>query len=278
MGKEVYTEIGIGNETFINSQINDENHNEERVKGFISMNFKQVYFRIWFAWFVVGITFPSIWFRKHKKQMIFELGGIRFTLKNKFRFKCLFGMYGIKRENIVDLYHGSRFKLKVGDFLKPNNTNNWKREGFKNRVCATPIRDLAEKFAFRKSIHSKSSFFDSDIFIISSFELTGDKMYIYKVDSCGMDKVNDSEYVSEKSVRIKEVIEVVSPLDYYKRRNLNLYLSKVDLSELKKVESSWNSEKESKKEFWDKHPEKDKYLLKIDDKYIEKINKKRVKL
>ncbi len=97
MSEEVYTEIGIGNPTFINSQINDKNNNETRVKGFIPLKLQHCYIRIWFAYFVIGLTLPYVWFRKHKKQIIFDFGGIRFTLKNKFRFKLLFGLYGIKK-------------------------------------------------------------------------------------------------------------------------------------------------------------------------------------
>ncbi len=92
--KEVYTEIGIGNPTFINSQIN-EGQNEERVSGFVPMEFKHAYVRFYLGFIVLSWTFPFVWFRSHKNQIIFELGGFRITLKKKFKIKILFGLYGL---------------------------------------------------------------------------------------------------------------------------------------------------------------------------------------
>ncbi|MBN1783678.1 MAG: hypothetical protein JW812_01795 [Alphaproteobacteria bacterium] len=98
MKKEFYTEIGFGNPTFVNTQIN-EGKKETRVSGFKSMDLKQIYMRLYLGWIVFSITLPFIWFRAHKKQIIFELGAVRLTLKKNFKFKLLLGFYGIEKES-----------------------------------------------------------------------------------------------------------------------------------------------------------------------------------
>ncbi|MBN2675769.1 MAG: hypothetical protein JXR30_00770 [Alphaproteobacteria bacterium] len=95
--KEVFTEIGIGNFSFINTQINTGKE-EERVIGFVPMNLKAIYFRFYLGWITFGMTLPSLRFRPHKKQAILELGEIRITLKKKFRIKILFGLWGTKKD------------------------------------------------------------------------------------------------------------------------------------------------------------------------------------
>ncbi|MHA1540464.1 MAG: hypothetical protein ACTSXL_00720 [Alphaproteobacteria bacterium] len=93
MKKEFYTEIGIGNPSFINTQIN-EGQSEKRISGFKKMRLKQIYIRAYLGLIVFSFTFPFIWFRKQKMQIIFEIGAFRITLKKKFRIKFLIGFYG----------------------------------------------------------------------------------------------------------------------------------------------------------------------------------------
>ncbi len=96
MKKEFYTEIGIGNPSFINTQIN-EGKNETRIVGFRKMRLKQIYIRAYLGLIVFSITLPFLWFRKHKMQIIFEIGSFRITLKKKFRIKFLLGFYGVEK-------------------------------------------------------------------------------------------------------------------------------------------------------------------------------------
>jgi len=53
---KIYTEIGFGNSTFINTEKEYPDGHEERVLGFIKMDFEGVYLRIWFGTRVIIIS------------------------------------------------------------------------------------------------------------------------------------------------------------------------------------------------------------------------------
>ena len=77
--KRIYSEIGFGNKTFLSTEI-EENEKEYRKSKFITPNkIDDYYFRLWIF----------------KKVLIISTkDGIKFTQKNKNKFKILFGIGG----------------------------------------------------------------------------------------------------------------------------------------------------------------------------------------
>ena len=71
---KIYTEIGFGNSTFINTEKEYPDGHEERVPGFIKMDFEGVYLRIWFGRRVIIIS---------------TINGFKTQIKNRSNFKAL---------------------------------------------------------------------------------------------------------------------------------------------------------------------------------------------
>ena len=78
---KVYTEFGIGNATFINTELEFPDGNEVRKPGFVKMKFQGIYFRLWV---------------KNKVFIVSTKNGIVIQTKSKNKFKLLFGILGIK--------------------------------------------------------------------------------------------------------------------------------------------------------------------------------------
>tara|TARA_B100001250_G_scaffold395816_1_gene401149 strand:+ start:493 stop:750 length:258 start_codon:yes stop_codon:yes gene_type:complete len=76
---KIYTEIGFGNSTFINTEKEYPDGHEERVPGFIKMDFEGVYLRIWFGTRVIIISTKN---------------GFKTQIKNRSDFKALIGIQG----------------------------------------------------------------------------------------------------------------------------------------------------------------------------------------
>tara|TARA_B100000614_G_scaffold208357_1_gene190974 strand:- start:51 stop:296 length:246 start_codon:yes stop_codon:yes gene_type:complete len=79
---KIFTEIGIGNDTFINTETEYPDGTEERSPGFKKMALKAIYIRIW-----IGHT-------------VFILGtGSGFVIRKKSRrsFKFLIGFEGVEK-------------------------------------------------------------------------------------------------------------------------------------------------------------------------------------
>jgi hypothetical protein len=88
MKKEIFTEIGFdpdNNKYFlgVSSEVEYQNGTEFRKTGFIKMEIKGFYFRIWLLKAVVGFSIPGGFFSKRK---------------NRHNFKFVFGLNGIKHE------------------------------------------------------------------------------------------------------------------------------------------------------------------------------------
>ncbi|MEC9292094.1 MAG: DUF3977 family protein [Pseudomonadota bacterium] len=79
---KVFTEIGFGNETFINTELEDDHGNETRQPGFVSFSLKGIYLRIWIG---------------YKVFVASTVNGFSITKKPKRRFKFLFGLEGIPK-------------------------------------------------------------------------------------------------------------------------------------------------------------------------------------
>lgn len=82
MGKQIqnlYTEIGIGNPTFISTEIEFSDGTEKRVRGFRKMEIHGVYIRVWGGRCVTVISSKN---------------GIKKKLKDKKRLKILIGIEG----------------------------------------------------------------------------------------------------------------------------------------------------------------------------------------
>lgn len=78
--KQIFTEIGLGNPTFINTEIEHPNGHEERRPGFMPMKrLKSLYLRLW-----LGKTVYSADIRR----------GFKRTRKPRKAFKLLFGIHG----------------------------------------------------------------------------------------------------------------------------------------------------------------------------------------
>jgi hypothetical protein len=66
---KVYTEIGFGNETFINTELEDNNGNETRQAGFVSFSLKGIYLCVW-AGYKVFVVSTVNGFSITKKQSV----------------------------------------------------------------------------------------------------------------------------------------------------------------------------------------------------------------
>ena len=81
-----FTEIGIGNPTFINTETEYPNGKEIRTPGFIRMKVIGLYFRLWI---------------KRKVIIISSVEGFKIQEKNRNNFKLLFGIIGKEKGEIV---------------------------------------------------------------------------------------------------------------------------------------------------------------------------------
>ena len=78
----LYTELGIGNPSFVSTEIEYPDGTEERVVGFRKMQVENLYFRIWIGYNVY--IFPS-------------RSGFNKKIKNRKDFKILVGVEGIEK-------------------------------------------------------------------------------------------------------------------------------------------------------------------------------------
>lgn len=78
---KTFTEIGIGNDTFINTETEYPDGKEERTPGFIKMSLKAIYLRVWIG---------------KRVFIIASNEGFKLTKKNKNKFKVLLGFEGVK--------------------------------------------------------------------------------------------------------------------------------------------------------------------------------------
>ena len=77
-----FTEIGIGNPTFINTETEFPDGKEIRNPGFVQMKIIGLYFRFWI---------------KRKVFIISSKEGFKIQTKNRNSFKLLFGIIGIEK-------------------------------------------------------------------------------------------------------------------------------------------------------------------------------------
>ena len=75
----IFTEIGYGNDTFINTEIEYEDGTEIRTPGFKKMKVNGAYFRLWFGYTVIAIS---------------TVNGFNIRKKDKKKMKILFGIEG----------------------------------------------------------------------------------------------------------------------------------------------------------------------------------------
>ena len=73
---KIYSEIGIGNATFVSSEIEYENGTEVRVKGFLVKSITEVYFRLWVK--------KTVFIYSSKE-------GFKTVFKSKNKFKLIVG-------------------------------------------------------------------------------------------------------------------------------------------------------------------------------------------
>jgi len=78
--KKVYSEIGIGNKSFLSTEY-ESNNNEYRVNKLVFPDkLKEIYFRVWIRKSLLIISFFK---------------GIKLTKKDKSKFKLVFGFGGL---------------------------------------------------------------------------------------------------------------------------------------------------------------------------------------
>ena len=80
---KIYTEIGLGNPTIINTEIEYPDGTEVRIPGFRKMHINDFYFRLW-----IGL----------KVYIISTKDGFKTQIKNRSDFKILFGIQGVEPE------------------------------------------------------------------------------------------------------------------------------------------------------------------------------------
>ena len=80
---KIYTEIGIGNPTLINTEIEYPDGTEKRIPGFRKMHMNDIYFRLWIG---------------SKVYIISIKYGFKIQTKNRSTFKILFGIQGIEQD------------------------------------------------------------------------------------------------------------------------------------------------------------------------------------
>tara|TARA_R110000868_G_scaffold138329_1_gene352342 strand:+ start:55981 stop:56235 length:255 start_codon:yes stop_codon:yes gene_type:complete len=84
MDYQIFTEIGFGSDTFINTETEYSDGSEVRKSGFVKMKVKAIYIRIWIG------------------KSVFILAsneGFKYTKKKKSKFKFLFGVEGVRKES-----------------------------------------------------------------------------------------------------------------------------------------------------------------------------------
>lgn len=79
---KIFTEIGIGNDTFINTETEHPDGKEVRTPGFVKMKIKAVYLRVWIG---------------KKVFIIASNEGFKLTKKSKNKFKFLLGFEGVQK-------------------------------------------------------------------------------------------------------------------------------------------------------------------------------------
>lgn len=77
---KIYTEIGIGNPSFINTEIEYPDGTEVRIPGFRKMKPNDMYFRLWIG---------------SKVFILSTKDGFKTQTKNRSKFKILFGVQGV---------------------------------------------------------------------------------------------------------------------------------------------------------------------------------------
>lgn len=80
---KIYTEIGYGNPTFINTEIEYPDGTEKRIPGFKKMNVNDLYFRVWLGTEVYILSTKD---------------GFKKQIKNRSNLKILFGIQGVSLE------------------------------------------------------------------------------------------------------------------------------------------------------------------------------------
>lgn len=78
--KKYYTEIGIGNDTFINTETEYPDGSETRASGFVKMKLTEVYIRIWLG---------------KKVFILSSKDGFKIQTKGKAKLKVLLGFAGV---------------------------------------------------------------------------------------------------------------------------------------------------------------------------------------
>ena len=80
---KIFTEIGIGNPTLINTEIEYPDGTEERIPGFRKMHMNDLYLRLWIG---------------SRVYIISTKDGFKTQTKNRSTFKMLFGIQGIEQD------------------------------------------------------------------------------------------------------------------------------------------------------------------------------------
>lgn len=76
---KIYTEIGFGNETFINTELEYDDETEVRMSGFFNMKKEHLYFRFW--------LFKKVFILSTKDGFVIQT-------KDRNKLKILFGIAG----------------------------------------------------------------------------------------------------------------------------------------------------------------------------------------
>ena len=80
MSMKLYTEVGIGNETFLSTEYEDESGDEYRRNGFRFASVQSIYLRVWIA---------------HRVIIVDSKEGIKVKTRNRAAFKLLFGIVSV---------------------------------------------------------------------------------------------------------------------------------------------------------------------------------------
>lgn len=80
----IFTEIGIGNDTFINTEVEYTDGTEDRRPGFYNMKLNDVYLRLWWGEATYIASFEKGFFKKPKT--------------GRKKFKLLLGFGGLERQ------------------------------------------------------------------------------------------------------------------------------------------------------------------------------------
>ena len=80
MSMKLYTEVGIGNETFLSTEYEDESGDEYRRNGFRFASVQSIYLRVWIA---------------HRVIIVDSKEGIKVKTRSRAAFKLLFGIVSV---------------------------------------------------------------------------------------------------------------------------------------------------------------------------------------